>query len=82
MRRRRRFRLAHGRGDRLSRHATLHRAGAASAAARSWIACARTMPRCMFSQKSGLLPNTRARMSAVAGVRVHRLLHSALTRLR
>ena len=39
-------------------------------------------PRWTLSQKSGLLPNTRARISAVAAVTARRLLHSSLTCLR
>jgi hypothetical protein len=47
-----------------------------------FIACHRSLRRCTFSQKSGLLPNTRARMSAVAAVTFRRLLHNSLTCLR
>jgi hypothetical protein len=38
--------------------------------------------RCAFSHKSGVLPNTRARMRAVAAVTLRRLLQSSLTCLR
>jgi hypothetical protein len=34
------------------------------------IACQRSLRRCTLSQKSGLLPNTRARMSAVAAAHI------------
>jgi hypothetical protein len=46
------------------------------------IACQRSVRRCTLSQKSGLLPNTRARMRAVAAVTLRRSLHSSLTCLR
>src|SRR5205807_3753693 len=47
-----------------------------------FIASHRSLRRWTLSQKSGLLPNTRARMSAVAAVTVRRSLHSSLTCLR
>jgi len=46
------------------------------------IASHRSVRRCTFNQKSGLLPNTRARMSAVGAVTALRLLHSSLMCLR
>src|SRR5258707_4585797 len=42
----------------------------------------RSVRRCTFSQNSGLLPKTRARMSAVGAVTVRRSLQSSLTCLR
>jgi protein PsiE len=42
----------------------------------------RSLRRCTFSQNSGLLPNTRARMSAVGAVTLRRLLQSSFTCLR
>src|SRR5215217_4848688 len=47
-----------------------------------FIASHKSLRRCTFSQKSALLPNTRARMSAVGAVTALRLLHSSLTCLR
>jgi hypothetical protein len=44
-----------------------------------FIASHRSLRRCTFSQKSGLLLKTRARISAVAAVTVRRLLHNSLT---
>ena len=41
--------------------------------------CQRSVRRWTFSQKSGLLPKTRARMSAVAAVTVRRSLHNSFT---
>ena len=46
------------------------------------IASPRSVRRCTLSQKSALLPNTRARMRAVAAVTLRRSLHSSLTCLR
>ena len=47
-----------------------------------FITSQRSLRRCTLSQKSGLLPNTRARMSAVAAVTFLRLPHNSLTCLR
>jgi hypothetical protein len=47
-----------------------------------FIAFQRSLRRCTFSQKSGVLPKTRARMSAVAAVTLRRLLQNSLTCLR
>ena len=47
-----------------------------------FIASHKSLRRCTFSQKSALLPNTRARISAVGAVTALRLLHNSLTCLR
>lgn len=44
-----------------------------------FITAQRSLRRWTFSQKSGLLPNTRARMSAVAAVTLRRSLHNSFT---
>src|SRR6266700_1432163 len=68
-----------------SRHAASVKGRARSIRLRSrgeCIASHRSLRRCTLSQKSGLLPNTRARMSAVAAVTLRRSLHCSLTCLR
>src|SRR5450759_484030 len=68
-----------------ARHAAAVRGRARSIRSRSrgeCIASQRSLRRCTFSQKSGLLPNTRARISAVGAVTLRRSLHSSLTCLR
>ena len=47
-----------------------------------FITSQRSLRRCTLSQNSGLLPNTRARIRAVAAVTFLRLPHSSLTCLR
>ena len=71
--------LQSGPTERSLDHAAAPSGFARSIRARSrglFIASHKSLRRCTFSQKSGLLPNTRARMSAVATVTVRRLLHS------
>ena len=46
------------------------------------VASQRSLRRCTFNQNSGLLPNTRASMSAVGAVTLRRSLQSSLTCLR
>src|SRR5260221_7106829 len=76
---------AHGLSGNVRRHAATPNGFARSILSRSrgsCIASQRSLRRWTFSQKSGLLPNTRASMSAVAAVTLLRLLQSSFTCLR